>query len=96
MKSWRNVRWLDCNHPYLEVLETVKVASLFFGSKEKGPFVVKHVQGFFYFASKREELQSTALCGNLLVLSLKCSTATGLSQNFLQQQPTIGEVNSVS
>lgn len=64
MKSWRNIRWIECNHPYLEVLETVKVVSSFFGNKEKGPFIVKHVQRLFYFASKREQLQSTALWGN--------------------------------
>lgn len=78
----------------MEVLETVKVVSSFFGNKAKGLFIVKHVQGLFYFASEIEQHQSTALWRNLPVASLKYSTVTGLLQNCLEQQPTMGEVNS--
>jgi len=36
----------------LEVLETVKVVSSVFGNKEQGPFIVEHIQGLLYLASK--------------------------------------------
>lgn len=52
---------MEWNHPYLEVLETVTVVSWFFGTKEKGLFIVRQIQGLFYIPPKREELQSRAL-----------------------------------
>lgn len=57
MESWRNIQWMECNNPSLEVLETVTVISWFFGTKEKVLCRVRQIQGLFHIPPKRENFR---------------------------------------
>lgn len=49
---------MECNHPYLEVLEIATIVPCFFGTKEKGIFIIRQIQGLFVFLLKEKNFRA--------------------------------------